>query len=537
MTPITNALFQGYSEDDIIKYLKKLAPKLSAPIQSATINGYNSKQILGFINRLMEEKTIPKGMSPNEIEGMKTKQRNQLAKDILGTAATAIGGAAIAKQIPKAIKGLSTAIKGIGPKPMANAPTSTNAPQSLTEPQGMQPPSPITPEAAQRKQIVENPAIADPEFREWVKAKIEAGEERPIEEMFKEFHREKAKARKSSPLMQGIAHDVEKMQAPSAQIPKPSEAPTEEFPVDKEGNPLGYRDWLKYRESTDWKRKEEEHAKIPETIKSENEEVQRTEEKAIKKEHPEFAKFLAPYRAAIKGEKHEYPSDRKITTILNDIHNDRLSEEQRSNPYVHKIKELYDQGKIKSEEDIHRELEKKGFLEATGKPEKGMIVATPNGEVGDLKDVRKTEGLVDEDGKLHKTKLKDIQLPDEHVVQTVARLLEIPEIEKSSLINYWAYDPEDKELIAMYHNGETYKYLEVPEELESQLLEAATMPKTSGENVFGAWAEEDPMSRGATLSKLLIQHPKYKRAKKGEKENPYYRKLRKGYDYWTKLRK
>lgn len=167
---------------------------------------------------------------------------------------------------------------------------------------------------------------------------------------------------------------------------------------------------------------------------------------------------------------------------------------------------------------------------------KNDIVATPSGEVGTLKDLRKKEGLVEEGGKLHKVKISDLQGPNESVVQTVSRLLEIPEIDKSALINYWSYDPESKELFLMFHNGETYKYLDVPEELEDELLESSVSPKTQGQNQFGAWSQEDPMSRGATFIQKLISHSKYKRTKKGEVPNPFYRKLRKGYDYWQKLR-
>jgi KTSC domain-containing protein len=181
---------------------------------------------------------------------------------------------------------------------------------------------------------------------------------------------------------------------------------------------------------------------------------------------------------------------------------------------------------------LHENVEKPSNF-----PEKGSFVATPDGNVGYIKDIKKTEALIDEDGKIHKLKIKDLKMPDETVVQTVTRLLEMPEIDKSSIINYWSYDPEDKELFLMFHNGETYKYLDVPEELEQELSEAAISPKTKGKNEFGAWSQEDPLSRGATFIQKLIAHPKYKKSGKGEKQNPFYRKLRKGYDYWTALRK
>jgi KTSC domain len=181
------------------------------------------------------------------------------------------------------------------------------------------------------------------------------------------------------------------------------------------------------------------------------------------------------------------------------------------------------------------------------KPQKGELVATPSGEVGELKDIKNTEGLVEEDGKLHKTKLSDLKAPGESEVEVVERLLEIPEIDKSGPLSYWTYDDQDNELFVMFHNGESYKYLDVPEEIIDQLEKASVIPKGKGINKYGAWSPEQKpefspqagkeiVSRGATLSNLIITHQKYKKPKKGEPPNPFYRKLRKGYDYWTKLR-
>lgn len=171
------------------------------------------------------------------------------------------------------------------------------------------------------------------------------------------------------------------------------------------------------------------------------------------------------------------------------------------------------------------------------KIEKGSIVATPSGEVGELKDVRKHEGLLDDAGKLKKVTIKDLKQPDETVVQTVTRLLEMPEIDKSSIINYWSYDDEANELFLMFHNGETYKYKNIPPELIDELREAAVNPKTTGANQFGAWSPEDELSRGATFINKIRNHEIYKPTKKGQPKNPNYLKLIKGYDYWKALRK
>ena len=181
-------------------------------------------------------------------------------------------------------------------------------------------------------------------------------------------------------------------------------------------------------------------------------------------------------------------------------------------------------------------------------PKKGDLVATDQGIVGDLKDVKQKEALVESDGKLHKVKLDDIKKPDESVLETVTRLLEIPEIDRSGKIAYWSYDEPDNELFVMYHNGETYKYVDVPPEIKEEIKAAAVVPKTTGKNLYGAWSEDQVaefspsegkkiVSRGATLSKLITHHEKYRKPKKGEPPNPFYRKLEQGFDYFQKLRK
>lgn len=377
MTPILQGLAQGYSGEEILKFITRAFPKLAPKVAQATASGYSIDQVLKYINKLTETETFPKGLSSHEIEARHQKKYNDIGKKILGTAATATGVTAAVKNLPKIIKG---AVSGIGPSPMSNAPVS---PPSIG---GAPTQVPLPPQAVERKEALDKLSAATPEFKAYASEQIEKGEDKSTDELLKDFQKQQMSQKKKSELMKGIESDVAKMESPT-------------------------------------------------------------------------------------------------------------------------------------------------------KLEKGSIVATPNGEVGELKSVRNKEALVDDQGKLHKLKIKDLQLPDEKVQQTVARLLEIPEIDKSSLINYWSYDPEDKELFLMFHNGETYKYLDVPEELETELSEAAISPRTKGENEFGAWSQEDPSSRGATFIQKLIAHPKYKKPGKGESLNPFYRKLRKGYDYWTSLRK
>lgn len=172
------------------------------------------------------------------------------------------------------------------------------------------------------------------------------------------------------------------------------------------------------------------------------------------------------------------------------------------------------------------------------KLEKGDVVISRDGSVKELESIRNKEALVKDDkGKITKVKTDEISQPDEDVIETVNRILKKPEIDKSSLISYWAYDTPSNELFVMYHNGESYKYIDVPKDLVNELSEGAVSPKTEGGNVFGVWSPEDEMSRGATLSDRIIRHEKYRKSKKGEPANPNYRRLMKGYDYWKELRR
>ena len=201
MTPILQALEQGYSEEDVLKYIQRLIPKISPSVQKATSQGYNGKQILGFINRMMEEKIHPKGLSPHEIEALNKKRYNQLSKDILGTAAIAGGGALLARQIPRAIKGIVSAAKGIGPQPMGGAPVQPSPPINPN----------ISPQEEARIATLDQAKRMTPEFRQYSNKLISEGKEKPLEEMLSDFEKlQKEESKK--PLAQKLREDFERTQ-------------------------------------------------------------------------------------------------------------------------------------------------------------------------------------------------------------------------------------------------------------------------------------------------------------------------------------
>ncbi len=163
-------------------------------------------------------------------------------------------------------------------------------------------------------------------------------------------------------------------------------------------------------------------------------------------------------------------------------------------------------------------------------------VITPQG-AGEIRDIKEKNALVEIDGKLHKVPIEDIEEEPEDVIQTVQQLLKIPEVDRSSVVSLFTYDPEESKMYIQFHTGDTYKYMDVDPEKVYKVANKMGIPITQGKNIFGAWSPEDKQSLGATLIKEIINDPKYKKAKKGEPENPNYVKLETLYDYWEKLRK
>ncbi len=128
------------------------------------------------------------------------------------------------------------------------------------------------------------------------------------------------------------------------------------------------------------------------------------------------------------------------------------------------------------------------------------------------------------------------QVPDD-VIQAVSNILQIPEVDRSSNIALFMYNPQDAEMYFQFHNGEAYKYYGIDPEKVFRLANKMSIPITSGQNIFGAWSPEDKKSLGATFYQEILKDPKYKKSKKGEAPNPNYVKLDTLYDYWEKLRK
>jgi hypothetical protein len=150
---------------------------------------------------------------------------------------------------------------------------------------------------------------------------------------------------------------------------------------------------------------------------------------------------------------------------------------------------------------------------------KNLLVATPKG-VGEVKETREGESLVDIDGKMHKVSDEEIETEPEDIADLYDRLFEaIPDQYKSRMMNYAGYDEEANELLFRPHGGAAYVYKNIPQEFAEELKNRLHRAKTTGKNMYGMWHEGD-QSYGAGMSALIKQL----QAQYGGKGKEYVRK-------------
>jgi hypothetical protein len=178
--------------------------------------------------------------------------------------------------------------------------------------------------------------------------------------------------------------------------------------------------------------------------------------------------------------------------------------------------------------------------QATSQPkvvEKGIIVNTPMGP-GEVHKTHGDNAYVEINGKLKKVPLSEAEPPSQDMVNVVNDLLKIPEVDRSSNVAAFGYNPERQLLIMQFHDGKFYTYHNVTPDIIESLKNKDATPVTSGENQFGAWNPDDPHgSLGAALDQFIKKDPRWKKAGKGQPPNPNYFNYETGYDYWHQLRR
>lgn len=152
-------------------------------------------------------------------------------------------------------------------------------------------------------------------------------------------------------------------------------------------------------------------------------------------------------------------------------------------------------------------------------------VILPDGREGTIESVKDGIAKINIDGETKHRKLDEV-IQEKDVGQLYTELYErIPEEYRSAMINIAAYDPNHNELLFTPYDGAQYVYSNIPKEFADKLKDAMFKAKTTGSNMYGAWAEGEA-SRGAGLSQLI----KELQAHYGGKGKEYVRKYEKVFD-------
>jgi hypothetical protein len=141
------------------------------------------------------------------------------------------------------------------------------------------------------------------------------------------------------------------------------------------------------------------------------------------------------------------------------------------------------------------------------------IVATPNG-VGEVKEIRNGQALVEVDGKLHKVKEEELQ-PEPEEVKTATFGFDpstIPEELRSAPLNEVYLPASRKHVVVKYNAGlqpVRYRYFRkdgkpISEDYVNKIKEGVQLPVTSGLNFWGGWNADESDSRGAANYEELV---------------------------------
>jgi len=175
---------------------------------------------------------------------------------------------------------------------------------------------------------------------------------------------------------------------------------------------------------------------------------------------------------------------------------------------------------------IVQQLEK----ESEKLPELGM---TPQGDFGEITEVKNGIAKIRTENGVKSRKLSELIKEPDEVRIALHDILQIPESERSAVMDLSVYDPVDKRYYVQYPDGRVVVYKDVPEEDAEAIKIGKGIPKTTGKTKTGEmWAAGIPDSRGAELSARILRNPKYNKENQGK--TWYY--LQEGYDKYNKIR-
>ncbi len=148
------------------------------------------------------------------------------------------------------------------------------------------------------------------------------------------------------------------------------------------------------------------------------------------------------------------------------------------------------------------------------KIEKNSIVSSPNG-IGEVKEIRNGQAIIDVDGKLHKVKEEDLEpslYSDDEIADAYDNLMaKIPEKERSGFISWAGYD-EDRNVLGFIPRSGKYEELHNISPEEAKMIKEGTgTARTSGEVREGLWVAGEE-TRGGVISQIIHDRRRLKEA-------------------------
>jgi hypothetical protein len=519
---ILQLLDNGFSAEDVLITLKNASPKIAKKIQKYIAGGLSVPEVL---KGLIQDPSIrqvdlskSRGSSPSEVQSLNLLQKynsvpesrdkeslrylQKFTRQAINIGSTAAGAYALSRAIPKAVQAIPEAMKQILLGQQPNPQEALGAAQGIGQQVSPSINNPLNPQQppVSPTSIPQQGAPIQPEVKTIDVSGLldKSGLKKHVDEL--------AKSGRTSKEIAGLLYskfpkDMKQFQAEAGKNMEDAIGDYLGQNLEESGNNLAKTEEIPL----------EQEKKSPKIEKSSKENLP-TEEKQI------------DLTGMGKG-----MTDKLYQGLFDALQQGKDTFAGIKDPALAKAKPAYEAGLIKSPKDLQEFLNKP-------KIEKSSIVASPNG-IGEVKAIKDKSALIDIDGKLTKVDVDDLENEPEDTIETVQQLLKIPEVDRSSIVSLFTYDPNDKEMYIQFHNGETYKYLDVDPEKVFKVANKMGIPITQGKNIFGAWSPEDKKSLGATLIKEIINDPKYKKTKHGEEPNPNYRQLETLYDYWEKLRK
>ncbi|HEX4374895.1 MAG TPA: hypothetical protein VHZ50_16440 [Puia sp.] len=195
-------------------------------------------------------------------------------------------------------------------------------------------------------------------------------------------------------------------------------------------------------------------------------------------------------------------------------------------PYESGFKDLIEEGRNKFNEHMNvQEIPEKPKNREL-KLNRGSTVLLPDGNLGEIEDVKQGIAKVKVGDKIRHKKLDELMESPKEAANAALELIKsfTPESKRSSHHALNTYDPVTNSAQFLFHNGDGYLVEDIsPEEYEklSNEIEEAT---TTGKNKIGAWATGEG-SRGAAYQKIV------KKLKKP------YRKIQVGYNLFKEFQR